>query len=199
MYKLGSHNTMTYLKPKYWYMYPFKWFAQCQNKDIKYQYELGIRYFDIRIRYDENGVPEFAHGLVSYKSDVTKVLQELNNLGEEVKVRLILEISENPSNDNYLTMQSLFFRRDCRRWVRRFKNIKFHCGRRKFDWEQIYHFKNVEPELDQKISSMQGSKADDLFPFIYALFNNSKNTKKGTDKEYMLLDFVQINSYGDKG
>ena len=28
--KKGSHNTMTYLKPSKWYLYPFIFIAKCQ-------------------------------------------------------------------------------------------------------------------------------------------------------------------------
>ena len=38
---------------------------------------------------------------------------------------------------------------------------------------------------------MTGSKLDDWFPWLYAFFNNKKNIEKGTNKHYMLLDFVQ--------
>ena len=189
MFSLGSHNSMSYLKPKYWYLYPFKWMAQCQNKNIKYQYDLGIRYFDIRIRFAEDGTPEFAHGLISYEGDVLTTLKELNKFGENVQVRLILELTkETPDTERQVSL----FRGCCAAWVKRFRNIKFHCGRRKYDWEIVYRFKNPEPELDQKVSSMVGSKLDDVFPFFYALFNNKNNVYKGTYKEYLLLDFIQI-------
>ena len=189
MFVLGSHNTMSYLKPKLWFLKPFAWMAQCQNKDIKYQYGLGIRYFDIRVRFDEFGNPEFAHGLISYKGDVISTLKELNSFGEEIKIRLILELSKETFDT---PRQVALFRFNCCRWVKRFKNLKFHCGIKKYDWEVVYKFKNPEPEIDQKVSSMVGSKLDDIFPFIYALTHNEKNIDAGTDKEYLLLDYIQI-------
>ena len=33
---------------------------------------------------------------------------------------------------------------------------------------------------------------DDWFPYLYARIMNKKNIKKGTDKEWMLLDFLHI-------
>ena len=38
-FKIGSHNSMTYLPPKKWYMYPFKFVAKCQSSTIEEQYE----------------------------------------------------------------------------------------------------------------------------------------------------------------
>lgn len=189
MFEIGSHDTMTYLPPKKWYIYPFRWIAQCQSKTLKYQFELGVRYFDIRVRYTKDGIPEFAHGLISYKGDVVNTLKELNDYGDETQVRLILEFNKEPKD---IEFQEECFRKDCKRWVRRFKNLKFHCGRRKYDWEIVYHFKNKEPELDQQVSSMQGSKLDDIFPFWYALTHNEDAVEKGTDKKYLLLDFLHI-------
>jgi len=46
---LGSHNSWSYLPPKKWYMKPFRFTAQCQDWDIKTQYEHGVRCFDLRL------------------------------------------------------------------------------------------------------------------------------------------------------
>lgn len=187
MFRLGSHNTMSYLKPKLWFLKPFAWMAKCQSKDIEYQYILGIRYFDMRVRFDEEGNPEFAHGIMSYKGDVEDVFKWLNNQDEPIYIRLILELTK-PSDGT----QEVFFRTFCKKCVRKYKNLMFHCGRRKYDWEQIYHFKNKEPELDQQVSSMVGDKLDDIFIFYYALTHNKKAIKKGTTKNILLLDYIHI-------
>ena len=44
--KKGSHNTMTYLKPSKWYLYPFIFVAKCQSIDYKKQFNCGVRWFD---------------------------------------------------------------------------------------------------------------------------------------------------------
>ena len=49
---LASHNSLTYYKPQ-WYLRPLAWIGRCQSKTIQEQYELGVRYFDIRIKYDD--------------------------------------------------------------------------------------------------------------------------------------------------
>lgn len=189
MFKLGTHNSMTYLTPKCWLLYPFKWMAQCQSKDIKFQYDLGVRYFDIRVRFDKFGNPEFAHGIMTYKADVEKTLEELNGFGEEIQIRLLLEVAKKSDDTD---RQIALFRKCCSDWVERFKNLKFHCGRMKYNWQVVYEFENPEPAIVQKVSSMVGTKIDDIFPFLYALFNNRKNLEQGTEKEYMLLDFIEM-------
>lgn len=177
---------MSYLSPKLWFMKPFAWMAKCQSKDIKYQYRLDIRYFDMRVRFDEEGIPEFAHGMISYEGNVEETFKWLNDQDEPIYIRLILETTK-PSE----TQDSLF-RKFCRKCVRKYKNLIFHCGRRKYDWEQIYHFRYLEPLLDQRVSSMVGNKLDDIFIFFYALTHNRKAIEKGTDKDIMLLDYIHI-------
>ena len=162
-FKIGSHNSMTYLPPKKWYMYPFKFVAKCQSSTIEEQYEkYSIRMFDIRISFDkETGKPEFRHGLISYKGNVDKVFEYLNSKGK-VYVRLILE---------------------------EYKEDKTRI-------QEEYHFK-YNPRYEDKYSSNNkngttGTIMDDWFPWLYARFNNKKNIKKGTDKPWLLIDFVNI-------
>lgn len=51
--KLASHNSMTYLPIKKWWLKPFRFIAQCQNKTIEEQYQAGVRMFDIRIAFNK--------------------------------------------------------------------------------------------------------------------------------------------------
>lgn len=78
MTKLGSHNTMTYLPVRQWYLKPFWWMARCQSKDIKEQSKY-TDFFDIRVRFDKNDNPVFAHGLIEYKFDY-EVFKYINTL-----------------------------------------------------------------------------------------------------------------------
>lgn len=68
---IGSHNTMTYLKAesKVWESISGYW--RCQDKTLDEQIEAGVRWFDIRIVYDNSAQTErsvyywkFAHGEV---------------------------------------------------------------------------------------------------------------------------------------
>lgn len=78
--QIGSHNTMTYLPVKRRYMKLFNWIAKCQDLTLYQQYCEGIRVFDFRIAYDKYGNPEFAHGLVKYRSGrINHYLKYINN------------------------------------------------------------------------------------------------------------------------
>lgn len=184
-YKLASHDTMTYLKPNEWYLIPFKFMAQCQNKTIKEQYEkYGIRYFDLRVKFNKKGKPVFAHGAMTFKGDVYDTLKYLNSKGEEVWVRMLLEVG------SYDYKQEALFVEFCKNIVMNYPNLKFHNGRRKYDWQIVYQFPNPEPSLDQKVSSMTWKVLDDWCPYIYAKAMNKKNLEAGTDKDYLMIDFV---------
>ena len=68
---LGSHNSLSYLPPKKWYMKPFHFMARCQSVDYVKQYEeYGIRLFDIRLWFNEKGEIEVRHGLFVFNIDI---------------------------------------------------------------------------------------------------------------------------------
>jgi hypothetical protein len=93
MMVIGTHNTMTYLEPKNWFMKIFNRFAQCQSKTIEQQFEDGCRYFDLRIRF-KHGKMIFAHGLIEYKYDnPIEVIEWLieKSKKEKIYVRILLE------------------------------------------------------------------------------------------------------------
>lgn len=201
--KLASHDTMTYLKPKAWYLRPFHFTAKCQSKSIEEQYEkYGVRYFDLRVYFDENGIPEFRHGSMAFKGDVYKVLEYLNNKNEEVWVRILLEANETSFKFKYLfnkekiqhekNRQIMLFQQFMAKAEQDYSNLKFHNGRSKWDWKVIYKCKYPEPSLDQKVSSMTWKIFDDWCPYIYARLMNRENIEKGTDCDYLALDFLHI-------
>lgn len=182
--KLGTHNSMSYLPPKKWYLKPFKFMAKCQNLSILEQYNLGARMFDIRIAF-KNFIPEFRHGSMAFEGKVETILEALNSLGD-VYVRLILEINKNTKG-----IQEELFIMKCKEWEKEYPNIKFFCGRRKYDWKQLYKFKLDDINIIQKVSSMTGTKLDDLFPWLYARLFNKKNYNNWDAKEWLLLDFIE--------
>lgn len=189
--EIGTHNSMTYLKPKRWYLYPFRFIARCQSLAIDEQYKRGIRLFDIRISYDKDNNSEFRHGSMAFKGDVYKTLEWLNNQSEPVKIRILLE-----ENKESLTKEVLFVK-DIAQFKREFTNLTFYEGRRKFDWKKVATLPDLE--VIQLVSSMQGNKIDDIWPWLYAKLHNKKNLNKFTE-EYkyvvdhipILLDFIEI-------
>lgn len=187
--KLGTHNTMSYLRPKNLLLWPFKFMAKCQRKSIKEQYDLGARMFDMRISFTSNGRPEFRHGAIAYDCDVLQTFKYLNSLGKNIKVRMILE---NTKYSKRQEQQEKHFSVLCSYLKNTYPNLKFFCGRRKHDWKLIYDFGTKEPEIVQKISSMTWKIWDDWYPWIYARFMNKKNIAEADSKKWLLLDFIEI-------
>lgn len=186
--KLGTHNSMSYLKPKKWYMYLFRFMAKCQRVDIEEQYKLGARMFDLRIHYNKDGVPEFKHGAMVFKGDVEETIRCLNSKRARTYVRLILEVKDNKD----LARQETLFRRDCSIWYLRYRKIVFFCGRRKFDWKEVFNFGTPEPVINQLISSMTWKIYDDWYPWLYARIMNKKNLSTYNSKDWLLIDFIDI-------
>lgn len=195
---------MSYQPIKQWYMKPFSWIARCQNVNLQDQFiKYGCRLFDFRVKYDKYGNISFAHGWAQFHGHVNTYISELNDLAansdEPVYARIILE-SNSPMDDQEL--QEEHFGYFCEHIQKEFENITFIGGRRKYDWAKLYDFKTVEPELDDRYSSTTNpfgertgtfwDKIDDLWPWLYARLHNKKNIKKGTDKDCLFLDFVNI-------
>ena len=70
---VGSHNSWSYLPSKKWWMAPFKFMAKCQDLNIIEQYEIGVRCFDLRVRFNKKGEFILGHGFMQY--DIIPELQ----------------------------------------------------------------------------------------------------------------------------
>ena len=194
---LGSHNSMSYLPVKQWYLKPFYWVGRCQSKDIEEQYKTGVKLFDFRIRFEENNAPVFAHGPMKFKGDVYEYLTMLNKIAESpVYCRIILESNSPMKNQE---KQEELFIEFCKN-LSNYPNIIPFGGRRKYDWSILYNFGTKEPVLDDKYSSTTNifggpinkwtAKIDDIWPWLYAKTHNKRLLKYGTDKDVLFIDFV---------
>lgn len=201
---IGSHNTLTYLKPRKWWQVPFHFMARCQGVDYREQYEkYGVRLFDLRVWFDDDLKMEVRHGLMVFKADdtfVRKFLEYLDGKGG-CFVRIILEEDNITKRDKQVELKEEQFKTLCGIWESHFPNVRFFGGNRKWDWEVLYHFKGIEPTLDDKYSSTTSlfkskkrwlAVLDDLFPWLYARLNNKRNFQEGTDKDCLFVDFVEM-------
>ena len=185
----GSHNTMSYLKPKYWWMKPINWlFAQCQDKPLKLQIK-KCQAFDLRVFRDDDGSWRFAHGLVSYKGESLPSILSLLNIqyyysaGSKLKVRLILEKGN--------VVDEAFFSEYLCPWAKeRYPNIDFYGGYKKKGWVKLYDFGCDFAEF-QFVSSM-GADAKWYEKFIPRLYASriKKNPKKFTNDGIYYFDFI---------
>lgn len=186
--KLGTHNSMSYLPPKHWWMKPFHFIARCQSLHIDKQYRAGARMFDIRVSYNKHGEAEFRHGAMAFEGDVEGTFKYLSSLGKPLYIRLVLEVKKTTKNRE--DKERLFIN-DCKRWSETYKHLKFFCGRRKYDWVQLYKFKLDDIDVIQKISSMTGTVLDDWWPWLYARTHNAKNYKDWDAKKWAIFDFIE--------
>lgn len=171
-------------------MIPFNFVAKCQRVSLERQYvKYGIRMFDFRVAFNKASVPYICHGLMDYKGDIYDFLEYLNK-HKDTRVRIILE-KENNKNSEEL------FVKFCKALEQSYPNIRFFGGIKKKGWKQLYKFK-YNPKYDDKYASNNtankttGIIIDDLYPYIYARLNNKKNIKKGTDKSWLFIDFIDI-------
>lgn len=186
---IGSHNSMSYLRPKYpwgWLMLPF---ARCQSKTIDEQLSAGARCFDLRISFDRDGMARFRHGWCRFADDetLTAVLERLQHHGG-IYVRLILEepltlwntlkqasglkATQKPDAAN-----EYYFPRRCALYQKTYRGITFLGGYRKLDWVQLHDFGTDGIPLHQHVSSMDPAAPwwQRLFPRLYARKHNSAN------------------------
>ena len=189
---LGSHNSWSYLTPKKWWMKLLAFTAKCQAVDIKTQYEkYGVRCFDLRVRFNKNDGLILAHGIVEYNInwyDLMFWLQYLNDRGD-CFVRVIHEARNKKEYTLYSKQHFIYL---CEDIICDFKNITFWCGRNLYNWEVDFTFK-ATPSCEENYSSVKSPKLiDDWWPWLYAKRHNKKIKQEGTDKDILLIDFVDI-------
>jgi hypothetical protein len=202
---LGSHNSMSYLQAKHWWMRPFKFIARCQRVDIEQQLALGVRYFDLRLRIDKSGNYEFAHGLMKYEGGRQAVYDTLVLLDyyaesypkDPIYVRVVLE------KDEYDGCVDRFYNL-CEYFKVIAPNINFQESRVKGTWEEPYVFTKDKLTYLDKYASCNSveipgkhysgdSRLDDLYPWYYAKKNNKKIVQEFFENpthDILMIDFV---------
>ena len=99
---IASHNTFSYLPPRYKIFNLFEGFWRCQEKDIKEQLASGVNYLDVRVRYTSDGMVRLCHGLVDYGKEydslaeliedcIYKNVPATKSKKKKIHYRLILE------------------------------------------------------------------------------------------------------------
>lgn len=95
---IGSHNSYTYLKSDVSIMNSFTRFWRCQDSTISDQYNMGVRYFDIRVVRAKNSfgkaVWQAAHGsakLTKQWMSIKAICNMFKNTYKDCKFRVVLE------------------------------------------------------------------------------------------------------------
>ena len=186
---LGSHNSWSYLPVKKWWMKPIAFTARCQRKTIQEQYELGVRCFDLRVRWKDWEI-QVAHGCIVYDISLQQLKDDLTWLNEkgDCFVRILHEARTRKQYEESVA----FFRSFCYVSLSDYPNIRFWCGRNLYDWMVDYDF-GFYPTCEEKYASVCPPKIlDDWWPWLYAKFHNRKIREQGTDSDILLIDYVDI-------
>lgn len=206
--KLGSHNTMTYLRPKVFWQRLLPFVGKCQSVDYKVQHSLGAVGYDLRLFWDDDGKLEYRHGFLRFPADnIDEVLSyaESNN----IIVRVLLEVrSYNKLLVSNIDELRSRFKAYCSEIEEKYPSILFFGGQESGSGEKLYTFKNdtgdlAIEELHSSVTSLFKSHnkflrmIDDLFPIIYSLIKNEKNIRayqnnKDKDNTYLYVDYIEV-------
>ena len=206
--KLGSHNTMTYLRPKVFWQRLLPFIGRCQSVDYKVQHSLGADGYDLRLFWDDDGKLEYRHGFLRFPADnIDEVLSyaESNN----IIVRVLLEVlSYNKVLIGNIDELRSRFKAYCSEIEEKYPSSLFFGGQESGSGEKLYTFKSdtgdlAIEELHSSVTSLFKSNnkflrmIDDLFPIIYSLIKNEKNIRayqNNKDKEntYLYVDYIEV-------
>lgn len=191
---LGSHNAWSYLPPRKWWQWLLRFTARCQRVNIARQVaEFGVQCVDLRVRFAADGV-RLVHGIVEYQYTREQLEQELTRLnawGSRVPmyVRVLLDVRTKRAYTQY---QREAFWQFCNELEMLYPYLRFWCGRNLYNWNTIYTF-HYAPTCEERYASVCRPKwLGDWFPLPYALLHNHRNRERGTDKDILLIDFVDI-------
>ena len=206
---LGSHNTMTYLKPRKWWQWFGRFIAKCQKLPIEEQYEKGARWFDIRIsipmKNGEHTEPIFSHGLVDYKGKTPAEVFKFLGEHKDTYCRIVLEKGGEKEEDlfkfyvmSWMNIYGMNVTQVARKGV--WQNIIEPNAECPYGpCKDLYASCNGDYPQYQNLPGILRSKTwsgyiiDGLWPWIYAKLNNKKNLKKyKNEKITLLIDFIGL-------
>lgn len=196
---LGSHNSLTYLPCRKWWMYLINWAAKCQSKTLNTQFHNGAKYFDFRVRF-KDGKPVIAHGLIEYKGNIDYMVANLNYFAEYFKetiyLRFVLEYNKIPED---FASQIASLVNLVRYYRGKYPYITYTYVMSKWNEQKVatYYSKDTDtPTLIHKYSSVLKEKRFLWIPYWYAKLHNKKNRKafknvlEDKDNKVLMLDFV---------
>lgn len=199
---IGSHNTLSYLKPVKWWQKLLNPWTKCQLIDILTQKEIGVRYFDIRIRpvmVDGKYVPHYCHNNVDYGKTDERVFMVINHWSLDLKIylRITLDVREKPEDAD--EMQTWFLN-----YIQYLKNkyphINFDSIKVFWDWSNDYGPQEIKViEFHWSVNKKRWYEY--LFPIkLYAQLNNSKirsslaeEVSDSNNDVAVMYDFVELN------
>lgn len=195
---IGSHNTFSYLSPKgIWNKILTPW-HKCQDVNIYSQYALGMRYFDIRVVFNEYDFNfSLVHNHVVYKKNakdflitILKNLNRYSSIEDPIYIRIIVDIRNKPCRIEaeyqrkclYLLMSK----------IDDFSNIVIDDVRLYWDW----HNPIISSKLG--IKEFHVSVSGKWYQYLLGTkwfakhFNKEYKNNTNTNSNVHLMDFINI-------
>ena len=189
---LGSHNALSYLSPKGFKSKILNNWAKCQEVDYTKQYDLGVRYFDVHIKF-ENNKPVIVHNKVTYQGgeDTLKALFSFMNLKKDCYLRLLLDVRSEPKDANN---QICLFKRYIANIQQMYPFIKFADAIIFWSWTRVLP---QQIAVTEKHASVTSTTELLKTPKNYAKNNNSNLKKEYVDvvnsaNEVLLIDYINL-------
>lgn len=188
MYTLGSHNSFSYLPVKRWYMRWSRPWARCQSKTITEQIATGVRYFDMRVRFNGDGSVRLVHNSIEFKPyNLEESLHLINEC--ECHMRLVLDIRSDVDAD-----QERMFFEYVKTIQEKYPQIKLHVQIAARGWIDIPEWSSAPFEITENHVSVVGYNVKNLakykgIPEAYARDNN-EDIKREFKGNCLLIDFV---------
>ena len=189
---LGSHNTLTYFPLKGLFGGLFKKWSKCQEVNYIKQYSEGVRYFDVRIKFNKNK-PVVVHNKDTYKAGESELKQFFSflNTKKDSYIRIILDIRSKPKDANN---QVKLFKEYISNIQRLYPFVHIDDAIVYWNWEHI-----VQPTLKvtEKHASVTSTAEVIKTPKHYAEKHNKEIRSTYRDilnskDEVLLIDFVNI-------
>lgn len=194
--KLASHNSMTFLPVRQWWLRPFAFMSRCQSLDLFAQ-AAYTDFFEIRVRFDSNDRPVFAHGLAEYEyseewAQLLNFLWYTNLVRFDYRANVMVHLEY--TRKKGLARQVELFRDFCADLEQRYSHaINFSGGCVKRDWSQVYKFSSPvkAPTYTNVTASTRGGKLNDLWPWLWTR-RHRHDPLPDLPVDYARVDFIQM-------
>ena len=187
---LGTHNSCTSYPVKGFWRKLIRWTAQCQSLSVQEQYDLGARYFDIRIRPGQGGITVW-HGIVEFKVNIKEIFEYLNSKGDCI-VRLVLE-NRKWERGERLEMMTGWLEAVHKVLQRDYPKIEWYTVGSKNPWNLIYTNPNTEIVINHNYKMILGWSVLIPWPKFWTKQMKKKQSlpSEGGPFEYFVVDFIE--------
>lgn len=162
--------------------------ATCQTLDIRQQYEAGVRYFDLRVEFNEDGSKYYiTHNIVKYKHDLINDLKFLNS-----KRNIYCRVTLDYRDEKKTTKEQIeYFKLFCNKLSYNFVNITFVGGYALAPHKEICDLGTYGPHVTEVYSSVSKTRFAGWCPWLFAKRNNKRLLDKYQHDSFLMIDFIK--------